>query len=157
VPLIFYTRFWDMYRKRGFNIHNKINMKVTSFEISKKLAKIGFKAESKFYWVIPTIHMFGEEKQTFEAELGYGENNKNGLRAYDLETILDALPMGIDRDDKRYDLVIEQRVFFSYSDDDGNELEEFSIMQKGEESLADTAASLLIQLHNAGLVKFKEE
>lgn len=74
----------------------------------------------------------------------------------DLETMLMALPMGIDRDDKRYDLVIEQRVFFYYSDDDGNELEEFSIMREENESLADTAARLLILLIEQGIVEIEQ-
>lgn len=124
-------------------------MEVTSLDISKKLAEIGFKANTPYYWYI-----YDQGIQMRHIAEGDGRGN---YKCYDLETILKTLPMGIDRDDKRYDLVIEQRVFFYYSDDDGNELEEFSIMQKGEESLADTAAQLLIQLYEAGIVKFKEE
>lgn len=133
-------------------------MHITSFEISKKLAEIGFfRKNHQFYWV-----EYKNEITPQKPKLEYWEKVFCNLRreqfpAHDLETIFDALPMGIDKDDKRYDLIINQRVFFSYNDDEGNELEEFSIMQEGEESLADTAARLLIKLHEAGIVEFKEE
>ena len=76
-------------------------------------------------------------------DLGY--NGKT-----DLETILESLPMGIDKDDKRYDLVVEQRVFLYYGDNDGNEL--FSIMREQNESLADTAGRLLVKLIEEKLI-----
>lgn len=119
-------------------------MKVTSFDISKKLAEIGFGKDHDYYY------KFGCDTG-WVIEIGWASKECGDIPAYDLETILNALPMGIDRNDKRYDLVIEQRVFFYYSDDDGNELEEFSIMQEGDESLADTAARLLIKLYEVGL------
>ncbi len=70
----------------------------------------------------------------------------------DLETLLDALPVGIDQEDKRYDLVIEQNSFIYYSDTEGNEL--VKVDKKNNESLADMAGRLIILLHEKNLIKF---
>ena len=70
----------------------------------------------------------------------------------DLETLLDALPVGMDQEDKRYDLVIEQNSFIYYSDTEGNEL--VKVDKKNNESLADMAGRLIILLHKKNLIKF---
>ena len=70
----------------------------------------------------------------------------------DLETLLDALPVGMDQEDKRYDLVIEQNSFIYYSDTEGNEL--VKVGRKNNESLADTAGRAIILLHAENLIKF---
>ncbi len=70
----------------------------------------------------------------------------------DLETLLDALPVGMDQEDKRYDLVIEQNSFIYYSDTEGNEL--VKVDKKNNESLADTAGRAIILLHAENLIKF---
>jgi len=70
----------------------------------------------------------------------------------DLETLLDALPVGMDQEDKRYDLVIEQNSFIYYSDTEGNEL--VKVDKKNNESLADMAGRLIILLHEKNLIKF---
>lgn len=156
-----------MYRKGGFNIHNKINMKVTSFEISKKLAEIGFNPEEDD----STGHCFWCRMPSSAVELfDYsGINNftrgfEELCRAYDLETILDALPMEIENkynpiENWQFDMTKEFIGYFYYyscqSDVDKDTL--FSTIKLHAEPLADTAARLLIKLHWAGLVKFKEE
>jgi len=70
----------------------------------------------------------------------------------DLETLLDALPVGIDQEDKRYDLVIEQNSFIYYSDTEGNEL--VKVDRKNNESLADMAGRVIILLESKNLIKF---
>ena len=84
--------------------------------------------------------------------------------AYDLETILDALPMEIENkynpiENWQFDMTKEFIGYFYYyscqSDVDKDTL--FSTIKLHAEPLADTAARLLIKLHWAGLVKFKEE
>lgn len=122
-------------------------MKTTSYEISKKLKEAGFEAETDDFWV-----KWNEGEATLINRYEPTPSLIEKISAYDLETILESVPMGIDKNEKRYDLVIEQRVFFYYSDDDGNELEEFSIMQKQDESLADTAARLWLVLKQENLI-----
>lgn len=150
-----------MYRKKGFNIHNKINMKVTSFEISKKLAEIGFNPEEDD----STGHCFWCRMPSSEVELfDYsGINNftrgfEELCRAYDLETILDALPKEILILGSWFELSFKKdRIFYRIYHDDGGVETALVRVKDQNESLADTAARLLIKLHEAGLVKFEEE
>ena len=69
-------------------------MKTTNFEISKKLKEIGFEAESDFYWYC------------YDMGLGMRHiadaDGKGNVKAYDLETILDALPKKIEFRGKEY-------------------------------------------------------
>lgn len=78
--------------------------------------------------------------------------------AYDLESILEALPMGIDKYSRRFDLVIEQNCFAYYSDSDGDELlidgHLMQVVRRGDESVANMTARLLIMLTRAGEVTF---
>ena len=66
----------------------KINMKTTSYEISKKLKEAGFKAETNFYW-----YRYYDDglcmRHIADAD------GKGISEAYDLETLLDALPESI--------------------------------------------------------------
>ncbi len=139
-------------------------MKVTSYEISKKLSEIGFKAESDFVW---NQGVKGDDETYYLAydneENPYQWDLVNPILAYDLETLLEALPMVIEQNGKIYELTINQRVLFDYLDEDGNELVAygkviFSVNNRiiKYESLADTAAKLLILLHEKGLIKFGE-
>ena len=130
-------------------------MKVTNFEISKKLAEIGFEAEANFVYRKADrellVYPYGLMKESSVKE--------RFCLAYDLETILEALPMVIEQDGKIYELTINQRVRFDYLDEDGNELVAydgkviFSVNNRiiKYESLADTAAKLLILLYAKGL------
>lgn len=119
-------------------------MKITSYLISKKLAEIGFRPDSIFYYNDHKELRWDDDGSPFP-ELC--------LRAYDLETVLEALPMGIDSI-LRYDLIIDQRTFIHYADCEGDEL--YKVMKKNDESLADTAARLLILLHEKGTINFNE-
>lgn len=62
-------------------------MKTTNYLISKKLAEAGFEAETQFYWV---KWLEGEPELVHEKEQTPALIEKVG--AYDLETILEALP-----------------------------------------------------------------
>jgi hypothetical protein len=129
-------------------------IKTTNFEISKKLAEIGFRAECSYFY-------FHSDNNNYEASsleaFGYDEISDCDIEdkyypAYDLEILLDALPFGINQEDKRYDLVIEQNSFIYYSDTEGNEL--VKVDKKNNESLADMAGRLIILLHEKNLIKF---
>jgi len=62
-------------------------MKTTSYEISKKLKEAGFEAETNFYWY---CYDNGREMRHIADADGKGD-----VEAYDLETLLDALPESI--------------------------------------------------------------
>lgn len=108
-------------------------MKVTNYEISKRLKELGFKAESVFTWT--------RDKKIFHiAEVdGYMET-----KAYDLETILEALP----KNALYFEFGLKGNQFLVKSCED-------MVFQKKDESLADTAARLLIILIEKGLVEVK--
>jgi hypothetical protein len=106
-------------------------MKTTSYETSKKLAKIGFKAEA---------------------------HHKFLYSYYDLETILEALPTKIARGEGRAPTssFIFTKDGMGYAQKPQIEFQEF-IEHHENASLADTAARLLILLHEKGLINFNEK
>ena len=130
-------------------------MKTTNFEISKKLKEAGFEAEGDFGYTVP--------------------DSLNDLKAYSLETLLDALPDSIQykkyKSSDWYYLFLRAPSRFSetnktlgyycecneYMDnyrmgeEDG--IFEFSKLSPNE-SLADTAGRLLLLLHEKNLIKF---
>jgi hypothetical protein len=123
--------------------------KTTNYEISKKLAEIGFDKETNFYFT-----EIAPDK--FKAEY-YTNNNKYFLlKSYDLETLLDALPekikVGIDRapQSKFY----FDKISFGYAKEPKIEFQFYCRIQKSE-SLADTAGRLIILLESKNLIKFK--
>lgn len=132
-------------------------MKVTSFEISKKLAEIGFKDYSGQFYKTRNGDLLSN------ILVGHGQNDYSCdyLPTYDLETILDALPPFFSIKDKveRQFFLYKESVGYDYLDGFGTNTKDinFCFVRKANESLADTAARLLIKLHDAGLVKFKEE
>jgi hypothetical protein len=78
------------------------------------------------------------------------------IPAYDLETILEALPKHIRDDFGEYelDLYINRNNWrIAYIGDNGS-LQDDRLTKEENESLADTAARLLILLHEKGIVKF---
>jgi len=121
-------------------------MKTTNYEISKQLAEAGFKAETQFYWVKWNT---GEPELVHEKEQTPALIEKVG--AYDLETILKALPKQHDffsRGIGNYELRIwyhENKVFIGYQNFDGFD-KLLTFEQEENESLADTAARLLLLL-----------
>lgn len=132
-------------------------MKVTNFELSKKLAEIGFKAETRTVWNqavagdIQTYYLSELSSETFELT--------NPFNAYDLETILEALPKVRNlMSDYGWYLNIwffRNNLAIGYvCEDDPHP--DYVLNNKENESLADTAARLLIKLVEAGIINFKE-
>ena len=133
--------------------------KTTNYEISKKLKEIGFDKETNFYFteVAP---------DKFEAQ--YYTNNKEYLllKSYELETLLDALPSSIEYKNE-YNVILNYDFFLQndklgyyyehgeYRNDYhmGDGIFEFSKLSL-DESLADTAGRLIIELYEKNLIKF---
>ena len=68
-------------------------MKTTSYEISKKLKEAGFDVKSDFYWVKTEKNNI--QLDFVESEVGSFQTGWEYVEAYDLETLLDALPDSI--------------------------------------------------------------
>jgi hypothetical protein len=116
--------------------------KTTNYEISKKLAEIGFKAKANHGW-----HKDNLESEPAEFISNYAFST-NYIKAFDLETLLDALP-------EKTEIIINQlsnkRGFYL---DYGSRGDEIFVKIKENESLADTAGRLIILLHEKNLIKF---
>ncbi len=108
-------------------------MKTTSYEISKKLKEAGFEAETDFYWY---CYDKGQEMRHIADADG-----KGNVKAYDLETILDALP----KINKQEYLLCSGGIV--YLNDDY-----ISVGKEKNESLADTAGKMWLLLKEKGLV-----
>lgn len=128
-------------------------MKVTSYEISKKLAEIGFKTETHFVW--SRRYAGGNKLRRYVMFLKPSDGRlEYEIPAYDLETILGAFPKifiaiqplitGITR------ITIEALIPKKYNHD--RMVERVSVEEGG--SLVDAAARLLTLLHEKNLVKF---
>ena len=141
-------------------------IKTTNYEISKKLLKIGFEAETDFFWhrdinLNISFRYYPEEI----IELDYDEDV---FSAYDLETILDALPCGLDRGDERYNLKMLPNISISYTNKFFNHIYDYrddyccengevmACISKNKETMVDMAGRLLIKLFENDLIKFKE-
>ncbi len=131
-------------------------MKTTSYEISQKLAEIGFFAGSTIGYYKSNTGGSGR----FNLGMANSEMELEFL-AYDLETILEALPKTIDYHGEgrlRIALRDNDKIFYlgwCNGDEDWREHHYLPSSKRGEsESLADMAARLLILLHEKGLVKF---
>ena len=113
-------------------------MKTTSYEISKKLKEAGFEAETNFYWY---CYDNGREMRHIADADGKGD-----VEAYDLETLLDALP-------NTTEIIISsltgERIFYLDSNIRGNEV---SIAIEENESLADTAGKMWLMLKEKGII-----
>ena len=139
-------------------------MKTTNFEISKKLKEAGFDAEFYFHY-----------KSTDHCNLydnGYEDYKDRNTPAYDLETLLDALPDSIQyKSSDWYYLFLRAPSRFSETNktlgyycecneymDNYRMGEEHGIFEVSKlspnESLADTAGRLLLLLHEKNLIKF---
>jgi hypothetical protein len=138
-------------------------MKTTSYEISKKLKEAGFEAETNFYWY---CYDNGREMRHIADADGKGD-----VEAYDLETLLDALPESIQykkyKSSDWYYLFLRAPSRFSetnktlgyycecheYRDNYsmGNGIFEVSKLSPNE-SLADTAGRMWLLLKEKGLI-----
>ena len=157
-------------------------MKTTNFEISKKLKEAGFEDSYIYAWYsdsegLPWIQEIQHAKPT--AVNKYREEVKLTFTApaYDLETLLDALPDSITREYKsnkdgtikefEEKLVIEKnKIWYKCYDietsDEANEYwREYGYEQNISiyhyyDSLANLAGKMLIKLFEAGLIKFNK-
>jgi len=122
-------------------------MKTTSYSISKKLAEIGFECKNPE----DRVWRYSETLQ-----------KKWEFPAYELETLLDTLPKKIGEE---YDFTLRftsylEAAVFSYENWRGKVLEisreEIEVESEKNESLADTAAKLLLKLHEQGIINFEK-
>jgi hypothetical protein len=110
--------------------------KTTNYEISKKLEEMGFNQETNFYY----------RKNDKELFINTPPNLKNSeeffLKSYDLETLLDVLPDTIGG----CLMIHKEGMYYQESMVEVQKLE--------NESLADTAGRMIIELYNNNLIKF---
>lgn len=120
--------------------------KTTNYEISKKLAEIGFKKQAEFFFYLDKPD-YGAWHISEEGQILANEKD-DCLPSYDLETLIDALP-------EKTEIIISQltdkRVFYL---DYGLRGSEISVEIKENESLVDTAGRMIILLHEKNLIKF---
>lgn len=159
-------------------------MKTTSYEISRQLAEAGFEAETEFYcvkWNEGEPELVHESQQT--------PNLIESVPAWDLETILEALPSRITNENfdkvpswnletilevlpsritnenifiQRIDYYLrlsKEEIWYENecncdSDESCPVDQRFEVSRIKNESLADTAARLLLLLHEKNLIKF---
>lgn len=151
-------------------------MKTTNFEISKKLKEIGFEAEANFYFAIKNNYEPVPYEILYKSSFKK-ENIKYLIPSYDLETLLDALPDSITREYKSTEdgtirefeeklIINKKEIWYKCYDietsDDANEFwREYEYQQNisiysWDDSLANIAGKMLIQLFEAGIVKFNK-
>jgi hypothetical protein len=134
-------------------------MKTTNYEISRQLAEAGFKGEHDFSWY---------KNKSGKKLLNYSrcgtvifQNSKDRILdyyeycfpAYDLETILEALPNLIRGNEE---LSIKRGLIGYYWFDYDHVASIISVEREENESLADTAARLLIKLVEQGILKYSD-
>lgn len=128
-------------------------MKTTSYDISKKLAEIGFSP-------IPLQHTHSWVDNGFEVELyANGAPCPNIVQtypAYNFDTIWDALPEKIKIDNSPHspEWLSLYKTDIGYGSMALPEEMRIRVDIKDDESLADTAARMLLLLESKGLVKF---
>jgi len=145
-------------------------MKTTNYELSKELSQIGFSKLTDFYHVADAdCSSKGEDPGDYNLEyLGEGSGNLYKSKtcfcipAYDLDTLIEALPNSLFKYNRRYELEInfvrqELGYFYYFNQYSYFEIDRLESIFFKEESLADTAARLLIILHEKGFVKFGGE
>ena len=120
-------------------------MKVTNLKTSQKLKELGFEAET-----IAFIDPYSEECQIWL-------NTPDGfIPAYDLETILEALPKSIEELGKLYFFDMTKLDFVYSNMIDGDIEGCYYHSKKENESLANTAGRLLIKLLEDNIIKLGE-
>ena len=141
-------------------------MKTTSYEISKKLKEAGFEADANYYFYGQQLRNLAFPRHIADAD------GKGDVEAYDLETLLNALPDSIQyKSSDWYYLFLRAPSRFSETNktlgyycecneymDNYRMGEEHGIFEVSKlspnESLADTAGRLLLLLHEKNLIKF---
>jgi hypothetical protein len=116
-------------------------MSTTSWNISKQLAEAGFEATYDTYALNPDNFITGQK-----------------YPSYDFETILTALPNAINAQftrnlKRKYELRVwfEADVFIGYQNCQGFH-PQFTFKQRKDETLADVAGKLWLELKKVGLV-----
>lgn len=128
-------------------------MKTTNYEISKKLKEAGFEADFHFHYkATDSINLY---------DSGYEDYKERNIPSYDLETILDALPLKIEFKEKEYCFWMQWSgssdcyiLGYVYGNLRTTELEVWRAYEdKDSESLADTAGRLWLLLKQKNLIK----
>lgn len=120
-------------------------MKTTSFEISKRLKEIGFCKNSDNY------QFYYHDNELYCTDLNLESDT---VLSYDLETIIEALPNKLLNENYLLS-ARKNEVGYFQSDDEGEDCF-YGLDREESESLADTAAKLLLILHEKGLINFTE-
>ena len=135
-------------------------MKTTNYELSKKLAKIGFKARTDKCWA----KIRGSKLDDFtlrDLDFSIAQNCDQWFLSYGLEEILEALPGFLDGNEGGEFNHCSLELYIGYG-----QISYSGILNGGlniiinktrDESLADTAARLLILLHEKDLIEFGGE
>ena len=141
-------------------------MKTTNLEISKKLKKIGFEAETFFFWTkAPKLTELDKDRYVIAlANKADFSEEEQMYPAYHLETLIEALPSVIEREgsgNNIYFKMNKNRVWYENSCNcDSSEYCPVNIYyridRQKNESLADTAGKMLIKLFEAGIINFKK-
>jgi hypothetical protein len=131
-------------------------MRTTNYEISKKLWEINFKANFDYVWDDKDKLIKGEQlnSQFYGTKKGLEEiiiKSQTWFPAYDLETILEALPDIIYSSD---DFGLKKNEIGYYYFDYDHVAHGLYIEKEKDESLADTAARLLLLLVEKEIIKF---
>lgn len=129
-------------------------MKTTNFEISKKLKEIGFDAQSSFFWC-----ELGKDLIKIHISQSHSvPESIDKIKAYDLETILDALPKKIKFKEKEYCFWMQWSgcsdcyiMGYVYGNLRATELE-VSRYDDENKSLADIAGEMWLILKKKGLM-----
>ena len=132
-------------------------MKTTSYEISKKLKEAGFEADADYYWVESKEEIICVNIYVFS---DYMSGGKKLCDAFDLETILDALPSVIERKGWGNDIYFKMnKNGFWYENSCSCDSSEYCpletyyhIDRQKNESLADTAGKMWLLLKEKGMV-----
>lgn len=137
-------------------------MKTTNYEISKKLQEIGFEADFDFCYSKKDPD--GRWNKAHELDCWGEYNDKEFVPSYDLETIINALPRYTEiSNDDYFFLLCKNRCGYypEYDPYSGQALYDMDVddneVLNDSESLADTAARLLIKLVEEGIINLKEE
>jgi hypothetical protein len=121
-------------------------IKTTNYEISKKLAEIGFRAECSYFYFHSDNNC--KEKTLYNLEeFGFDKIDDCDIEdkyypAYDLETLLSALPDTIGG----CLMIHKEGMYYQES--------MIEVQKQKNESLADTAGRMIIELHENNLIKF---
>jgi hypothetical protein len=146
-------------------LNDNKKMKTTSYKISKQLAEAGFKAKTDFCW-----YRYNNLDGSPNIELSYiGDNcdmdskpmqpplDERATLCFDLETILEALPRFIKCGGYSYCLIFWFGGGWLYYElieepTEGIDFFKLEIEKDKNESLADTAARLWLQLKENGII-----